>query len=285
MTTGAAARFTLVLTVVLAALVGVQVLGVQAQRTADRAADVRVRLAGDVQQIRYYDELLTMSAKLAAASGDLSYVERYRQTVPELNAVIERALAVLPDAAAREAVRNTNQANQALIALEEQGFALLAAGGRTGAYAMVTSERYSSLKADYRAGMDLTVQRLELAAARQQQDATRRQQVSLALGSAAAVLLALVWALTARGLSCSQRARGRVEEQLREQAHADPLTGLANRRLFRERLGGALAEAESGTLAVLFADLDHFKTVNDTRGHGSAATSSRSCCPPRPSQP
>ncbi len=257
----------MVLILALVALVGVQVLGVQAQRTADRAADARVQLAGDVEQIRYYDEMLTMSVRLAAVTGDRSYVHRYEQAVPELDAVIAGALATVPDAAAREAVRDTDEANQALIALEEQSFTLLATGDRDGAYEAVTSERYASLKASYQAGMDLALQRLELVAARQQQDATRLQQLSLALGAGAAALLALLWTLTARGLGRSQRAHGHAEEQLREQAHTDPLTGLANRRLFRERLGDALAAQQHGELAVLFVDLDHFKMVNDTRGH------------------
>ena len=96
-----------------------------------------------------------------------------------------------------------------------------------------------------------------------------RQQLGLAAGIAAALLLALLSAGTARGLHRSQRARGGVEEQLRHQAHTDPLTGLANRRLFRERLTDALGAPGSGELAVLFADLDQFKTVNDTRGHAA----------------
>jgi diguanylate cyclase (GGDEF)-like protein len=52
-------------------------------------------------------------------------------------------------------------------------------------------------------------------------------------------------------------------------AYHDPLTGLANRLLFREKLDGALA-AQRGNghaFAVLFVDLDGFKNVNDTLGH------------------
>lgn len=61
-----------------------------------------------------------------------------------------------------------------------------------------------------------------------------------------------------------------LEEALARQAIHDPLTGLVNRAHFRERVDrGLAASRERGTpLAMLFIDLDGFKTVNDTLGHG-----------------
>jgi diguanylate cyclase (GGDEF)-like protein/PAS domain S-box-containing protein len=63
--------------------------------------------------------------------------------------------------------------------------------------------------------------------------------------------------------------RRRTEERMRHEALHDPLTGLANRTLLRDRLEHAIArsEREHGAIAVLFIDLDNFKGVNDTHGH------------------
>jgi len=62
----------------------------------------------------------------------------------------------------------------------------------------------------------------------------------------------------------------RLKEQLRYQAYHDPLTGLANRSLFVERVAERLATtARDRTLVVLFLDLDDFKIVNDTLGHAA----------------
>ena len=59
--------------------------------------------------------------------------------------------------------------------------------------------------------------------------------------------------------------RSRIERLLREQAAADPLTGLPNRRTFLERLTAALSQKRR--CVVLFCDLDDFKAVNDRWGH------------------
>jgi diguanylate cyclase (GGDEF)-like protein len=61
------------------------------------------------------------------------------------------------------------------------------------------------------------------------------------------------------------------DEQLYQQAHYDTLTGLPNRLVLMDRLTQEIArcQRESGSLALLFVDLDHFKNVNDTQGHAS----------------
>ena len=77
--------------------------------------------------------------------------------------------------------------------------------------------------------------------------------------------------LTTRDVS----ERRSLEAQLTHQAFHDPLTGLANRALFLDRVQHSLARRRDGsmdTLGVVFVDLDHFKAVNDNFGHAGGDT-------------
>jgi len=72
-------------------------------------------------------------------------------------------------------------------------------------------------------------------------------------------------------LAAQNAALIKIEAQVRYLAHHDDLTKLVNRRNFRRLLEDALDQADrgGGAVAVLYLDLDRFKQVNDTRGHGA----------------
>jgi diguanylate cyclase (GGDEF)-like protein len=101
-------------------------------------------------------------------------------------------------------------------------------------------------------------------------------RLSLAYGILAVALAFLVAWLTLRQIALKSR---QVEQQLielkssraalKEEATHDALTGLANRRLFYDRLQQAMRHAHryGGKVGILFIDLDRFKEINDHHGH------------------
>ncbi len=106
------------------------------------------------------------------------------------------------------------------------------------------------------------------------------------LASGTLLLLTLVTATldarmqhrTARLAASLQEANSQLQsanDELKQRAFLDPLTGLPNRLLFEDRLAHALSRnerdslREASSLAVLFVDLDGFKPVNDSLGHAA----------------
>src|SRR5580692_464767 len=84
----------------------------------------------------------------------------------------------------------------------------------------------------------------------------------------AEVLMRVHNMLEVRLLHEAARSHGKMLESL---ALTDPLTGLANRRLLAERMSIALdhARRNKSTIAVVYLDLDGFKQINNTLGHGA----------------
>ena len=89
----------------------------------------------------------------------------------------------------------------------------------------------------------------------------------------AAGLLCLTIVLAARGLGRHLRDERAFAVTQHAMARIDMLTGLPNRLAFTERLGALLGARGGGTpFALIYLDLDYFKTVNDTLGHDAGDT-------------
>jgi diguanylate cyclase (GGDEF)-like protein/PAS domain S-box-containing protein len=107
------------------------------------------------------------------------------------------------------------------------------------------------------------------------EDVTERHQAEEALLRAREELEQRVVERTAELASANTQLQGEVFERMQAEqriwhvAHHDSLTGLPNRTLLHDRLQQAVAQAQRGRhrVAVLFLDLDRFKSVNDTLGH------------------
>ena len=100
------------------------------------------------------DEVLTMSARMAAASGDPKWEERYLSCEPKLDAAIKEAAKLAPEASSEAGAAATDTANIRLVEMEKHAFDLVRQGRRDEAQALLSSEEYQTQKNVYSDGMD-----------------------------------------------------------------------------------------------------------------------------------
>ncbi len=223
-----------------------------------------VRVAELRGTISYLNEWLTMSARLAALSGQARWVDRYNEAGPRLDAAIAEALALATPEVRAELAGTTDEASHDLIRMERTSIARAAAGDHGSAIALLDSPEFAYLEATYAAGLDSFGQDLTtLAAARSTSLNNRAWTETSALALTAVLLVAAFFAMLGRARL--QTALARTESV----ARTDTLTDLPNRRRLYEELRGALARLDRGKsgVALLLLDLDRFKTINDLHGH------------------
>ncbi len=104
--------------------------------------------------IVHMDEVLTMSARMAVSSGDLSWEERYHKYEVLLDEAITKLYVLAPDASGQSATKETDEANVKLVELESQAFELVREGRGDEAKKVMFSDEYEQLKQTYAEGMD-----------------------------------------------------------------------------------------------------------------------------------
>ncbi len=216
------------------------------------------------------DERLTMSAYMAAASGEDSWIARYHQHLPEVEAALAAGQALAPTDVARHFNDQTKAASESLIELETTALEAIAVGAPAVARSILDGPRYRKDKALLIGSTieftDSTqkAMREELAALRWREDALLVGMLAVAL-----VLGALTWRRLASSLSRSRQALLDAQSRIQRLATSDALTGWPNRTALHEGLQPTLARArrDGARLALLMIDLDGFKPINDRHGH------------------
>src|SRR5262245_50763319 len=105
-------------------------------------------------QISYLDEVLTMSARMCAATGDEEWEKRYRRHIDRLDDALRTAHELAPGSNESESAAQTDAANRRLVAMELEAFEQVRAGHAEGAAALLSSEEYELQKAIYSEGTD-----------------------------------------------------------------------------------------------------------------------------------
>ena len=107
------------------------------------------------------DEVLTMSARMAAVTGDKSWEDRYRNFEPRLNGAMKEALEVGKELRMSCAVAKTDEANIKLVSMENRAFTLIREGQGKTAFALLNSPEYEAEKNVYRKGMERITEQMD----------------------------------------------------------------------------------------------------------------------------
>lgn len=203
---------TLLLVTVLAWRLWSSYLGIL--RAAGEDFDIQ-RLSGDVVHL---DEVLTMSARMAAATGDPHWEERYRVYEPQLDAIIKKLMQLASESSMRDAAGRTNSANLSLVEMEHQAFDLVLRGHREEAINLLTGEKYDGQKRLYAQGaQEIIVGLHNRAEAVLRSERRAFQRVSI-FALAALPIVLFLWLGVLRGVRRHIAARKRAEQAVREMA-------------------------------------------------------------------
>jgi len=183
---------TVFFTVAMLAFLGWHVYRSDRVNRGEDERDFRLKEVSGV--ITYLDEVLTMSARMAAVTGDAHWDERYRRFEPQLNAAVTEAQRLAPEIRSNEAAHQTDIANEKLVDMEHQALELVGQGRLAEAQAVVFSEEYEAQKWICSQGMQRFTALLERRVA-DSQSARRTRTVFSGILIIVALLLSLViWA-------------------------------------------------------------------------------------------
>jgi signal transduction histidine kinase/DNA-binding response OmpR family regulator len=187
-----------------------------------------ISLTEHVGRIMLLDEALTMSARLAVATGDFGYEKRYDHFDPQLATEIDAIRADLPQTEMQRFVKETDEANLALVKMERQAFALAHEGRRQEAMTLLASNDYMRLKGMYWKGMEQTVRAINGLIIRDTRDHLFVFVASTIAGVVGMLILLTTWFLAVRFARRWDAERLESEDALRK-AH-DKLEVLVTER-------------------------------------------------------
>ncbi len=145
-------------------------------------------------EIKYLDEVLTMSARMATTTGNLDWEKRYNESAPKLDAAIQYAIGNSSDMARNQA-QSTNQANTNLVKMETDAFALVRKGELTAAQSLLFSPQYEQQKTIYAKGNNILLTQTDRLIQKQLDNYQRQLMISIGLAIGFLPILLGSWLL------------------------------------------------------------------------------------------
>lgn len=241
---------------------------VNVQRTSESAQENIERsltLQSLNESLEIHEEAMNLAVEFAITSGESHWRSNYENSLMQLQESMNKVAGSLSLPIIAEIKENQSS----VISTERELFNLISVGKQPDAYAVLAADSYQERKI-LQDSQSLT---LRATLAKESQAIidtlqTNLQRTAIALLIQLAVLIA-IWSYVVHMLRRWQLTQQTHSNQMEQLAHYDPLTGIANRSLFHQRLATAFKQAErSGKpVGLMLMDIDHFKDINDSLGH------------------
>lgn len=186
-------------------------------RRDEQEQGIALRIKELKGQIIHMDEVLTMSARMAAATGDVKWEKRYHEFEPKLDAAIKDSVTLAPPRRDEHGATETDAANAALLEMEGKAFSLAREGKLADAQNLLASPSYEENKAKYAEGMQELDESLEESLIKAQQAEDVRMNLRILGVVVVMLLLGLVWAAVYRHIRSWQTALVHANRRLTEQ--------------------------------------------------------------------
>ncbi len=164
-------------------------------------------------QIVHLDEVLTMSARMAASTGDRKWEERYRRSEPVLIKAIEEVIQTAPNLYQKDAAQ-TDAANIKLVELENRAFELVRQDKSKPALALLLGQEYEVQKQIYAQGIQNTLTNLKTEVDTQFQAYSQRLLWSVIFAGISFLIVLLSWLGVLSVVRDYIRERNQVQEAM-----------------------------------------------------------------------
>jgi signal transduction histidine kinase len=203
----------------LALILGLGVIVLQSHASVKALAETELKVRWVAGEVMRLDEVLTMSARMAATTGDRRWEERYFRHEPELDARLKEMASMLPETFGTNAAAATEQTNIRLVEAERLALTLAREGRTDEAIAQLHGSEYEGLKALYTEEMAALNAQLEKRADAQLSAHRQTMWAGFSVGGLLSLVLGMVWVRIAQAIARHYDAARRAGHALQVANH------------------------------------------------------------------
>lgn len=186
-------------------------------------------------EILYLDEVLTMSAKMNAATGDMMWEQRYREFEPQLDIAIKKSMKLAPQTYQDENSQKVDAANQKLVAMEYESFNLVNQNQKAAAQLLLSSPEYKIQKQIYADGVAERNRNISLGLQNKVAEYRQRMIWGILVSIISLMILMPAWFLVLRLLEEYLKAKKNAQAALEETNYTLEVTVAARTEKLKQK--------------------------------------------------